>query len=205
MLLGFADANCKRVLLDIRHARYDPSALFLPNRFLELWVFQNFTIAEAASQHGLNFYLLGATEEVNRQCEEKLRITYPRLNVVGRRNGYFNKDEEEGICAAINEAQADIVWVGLGKPKEQLFCVKNRNRLKVAWLVTCGGCYNFITGHYSRAPRWMQNIHLEWLHRMLTNPRELFWRYLTTNPHALYLIATRTNDTSTSPTREAPN
>jgi exopolysaccharide biosynthesis WecB/TagA/CpsF family protein len=55
-------------------------------------------------------------------------------------------------------------------------------------IITCGGCYNYITGEYKRAPKWMQDYGFEWLHRMLTQPKKLFWRYLTTNPHAIYCI-----------------
>jgi len=66
--------------------------------------------------------------------------------------------------------------------------VRNRHRIKAGWIVTCGGLFNYITGDYPRAPMWMQKSGLEWLHRMATRPKELAWRYITTNPHALWLI-----------------
>jgi exopolysaccharide biosynthesis WecB/TagA/CpsF family protein len=148
--------------------------------------------AAAACQAGLRFFLLGATEEVNAMCADVLRKRYPALQIAGRRHGYFSAAEEAAVVAEINASRADVVWVGLGKPREQEFCVRNRDRISGGWLITCGGCFNFITGQYSRAPVWMQKAGLEWLHRMVTNPRQLFWRYLKTNPHALFLIATRT-------------
>lgn len=58
--------------------------------------------------------------------------------------------------------------------------------------LTSGGCFNYVTGHYSRAPLWMQRMNLEWVYRMITNPRQLFMRYLLTTPHALYLALART-------------
>jgi N-acetylglucosaminyldiphosphoundecaprenol N-acetyl-beta-D-mannosaminyltransferase len=149
--------------------------------------------AKAASQAGLRIFLFGGTEEVNRECADIVQDQYPSLKIAGRRHGYFSDADEATICDAINASGADVVWVGLGKPKEQAFCVRNRHLIKAGWLITCGGCFNFIAGRYSRAPNWMQNAGLEWLHRMVTNPRQLFWRYLTTNPHALFLIATRTS------------
>lgn len=148
--------------------------------------------AVAAGRNGLRFYLLGATEEVNARCESKMKALHPELQIVGRRNGYFAQSDEPAICDAINASGADVVWVGLGKPNEQAFCIRNKSRLKAGWIVTCGGCFNYVVGNYPRAPQWMQNTGLEWLHRLVTNPRKLFWRYLTTNPVAIYLLLTRT-------------
>jgi exopolysaccharide biosynthesis WecB/TagA/CpsF family protein len=148
--------------------------------------------AKASVQHGLRFYLLGGTEAINAECANRLREMYPGLQISGRHHGYFSFEEEPNICSDINASRADVVWIGLGKPTEQFFCLRNRDRLRAGWLVTCGGCFNYITGAYSRAPLWMQSWGLEWLHRMLTGPRQLIWRYLTTNPHALYLMLTKT-------------
>lgn len=144
--------------------------------------------AEAAEREGLSFYLLGGTEEVNRQCAEALGRLYPGLRIAGRRNGYF--DDDEAVLADIDLADPDILWVGLGKPKEQLFAARHRARLNARWIVTCGGCFNYITGHYRRAPRWMQKLNLEWLYRAFTD-RALFRRYATTSPHAIWLAMTR--------------
>lgn len=148
--------------------------------------------AVAAREHGLRFFLLGAGEEVNARCAETMQRLYPGLQIVGRRHGYFSRADEAEICAEINRSGADVVWVGLGLPLEQAFCARNRNRLDAGWLVTAGGCFNYVTGHYRRAPAWMQATGLEWLHRLWREPRRLFRRYAFTNPHALYLILTQT-------------
>ena len=148
--------------------------------------------AKAAIENDLTMYFLGGTEDVNKRCVDIIKRTYPGLNIIGRRNGYFSSDQEEEVCHEISALKPDIVWVGLGKPKEQDFCVRYKDKINAGWLLTCGGCYNYITGDYPRAPQWMQDYGLEWLHRMCTKPRQLFWRYLTTNPHALFLIATKT-------------
>jgi N-acetylglucosaminyldiphosphoundecaprenol N-acetyl-beta-D-mannosaminyltransferase len=149
--------------------------------------------AIAAREHGLRFYLLGATEEVNAQCADVMRTLYPGLEIVGRRHGYFGREDEAAICDEINRADADIVWVGMGIPLEQGFCARNKHRLDAGWIVTAGGCFNYVTGHYRRAPEWMQVAGLEWLHRIWREPRRLFWRYAITNPHALFLLLTRTS------------
>ena len=150
-----------------------------------------------AVPHGLCFFLLGATEEANAQTARVLRETYPGLQIVGRRHGYFSRDEEDEICDEINLTMPDVIWVGLSVPLEYEFAVRNRTRLKAGWLVTCGGCYNFITGAYKRAPHWMQATGLEWLFRLVREPRRLFWRYAVTNPLAIFLLLTRTKSLQT--------
>ena len=147
-------------------------------------------LAAAGLQHGLRHYLLGGTEEVNAACAERLQEMYPGLVIAGRHHGYFHEEEEGRLIAGINAAAPDLLWIGLGKPREQLFAVRRRDKLNAAWAITCGGCFNYITGHYRRAPRWMQRSHLEWLFRAVTTPK-LLWRYATTSPHAVWLALTR--------------
>jgi exopolysaccharide biosynthesis WecB/TagA/CpsF family protein len=142
----------------------------------------------AAQASGLSIFLLGATEDVNDRCEQTLKAQYPGLKIAGRRNGYFKRDDEAAICNQINASGADILFVGLSVPFEYEFCVRNKARLDAGWVVTCGGCYNFVTGDYKRAPQWMQNYSLEWLYRLAREPKRLFWRYAVTNPLAMALI-----------------
>ncbi|WP_417248589.1 WecB/TagA/CpsF family glycosyltransferase [Celeribacter sp.] len=137
---------------------------------------------------GNSFFLLGATEPVNSACEEILRAQYPKMKIAGRRNGFFASAEDENeLISQINQSGADVVWLGMGKPLEQQMALRLKEKLNCTWIITCGGCFNYLTGHYPRAPKWMQEFNLEWLHRLATNPRQLFWRYVTTNPHALWI------------------
>ncbi|GAA6160697.1 polysaccharide biosynthesis UDP-hexose transferase UppL [Ruegeria sp. HU-ET01832] len=145
--------------------------------------------AKVAVKNDLSFYLLGGVEEINRDCTEKLKDLYPGLKIAGRRNGYFDESEEDAIIEDINASGADILWVGLGKPKEQYFAARIAPKLEnCAWIVTCGGCYHYIVGDYARAPLWMQKSGLEWLHRIATGPRYLIKRYVHTIPHALSIV-----------------
>jgi exopolysaccharide biosynthesis WecB/TagA/CpsF family protein len=149
--------------------------------------------ARMGAEHGLRFFKLGATEEANAQAVHVLRETYPGLAIVGRRHGYFGPAEEADICDEINLTQPDVIWTGLSVPLEYEFATRNRHRLHAGWLVTCGGCYNFVTGTYKRAPQWMQSAGLEWLFRLSLEPKRLFWRYAVTNPLAIFLLLTRTH------------
>nr|WP_136250267.1 WecB/TagA/CpsF family glycosyltransferase [Ningiella ruwaisensis] len=134
-------------------------------------------------------YLLGATETVIKKASNKMGEQYSNFAVSGYRDGYFDETQVTEVIKEINQSGADVLWVGLGKPKEQEFIHHYKSSLKVPVIISCGGCYNFITGDYSRAPEWMQKYGLEWLHRAATQPRKLLWRYLTTNPHSIYCAA----------------
>lgn len=136
----------------------------------------------------LRHFLLGGEEGVAEKAADLLSDKYQNMIIAGWQHGYFSADEEAIICNNINKLNIDILWVGLGKPKEQEFCIRNKHRLNASVIITCGGCYNYITGDYPRAPEWVQNLGFEWLHRMITNPRKLFIRYATTNPYAIYCV-----------------
>lgn len=198
--LAATDAKFRSILdeADMIHADGQPVVLAsrwlthtpVPERTATTDFFHDGAIA--ASAHDLSFYLLGATEDVNAACAEIMQQRHPRLRIAGRRNGYFSKSEEAAICEDINASGADIVWVGLGVPFEQEFCVRNKHRLRAGWLVTAGGCFNFVTGHYARAPEWMQRAGLEWLYRLWREPKRLWLRYAITNPVALAMMLMRT-------------
>lgn len=133
-------------------------------------------------------FFLGSTQENLQNCTDIMQKRYNNFSVCGSYHGYFCENESDKVIAAINAAGANILWVGMGKPLEQEWIVKYRNQLNVPVIISCGGCFNYVTGVYKRAPEWMQKFGLEWLHRMLSQPRALFFRYLLTNPHAVYCV-----------------
>ncbi len=148
-------------------------------------------VAARAAAAGLTFYFLGGSERVNRRAVEAMRRRYPGLMIVGRRHGYFSRVEEPIICREIAELSPDILWISLGCPLEQEFVSRNLHRLGgVGIIKTAGGLLDFLSGEKARAPGWMQRMGLEWLFRALLEPRRLGWRYMTTNPHALYVMLT---------------
>jgi N-acetylglucosaminyldiphosphoundecaprenol N-acetyl-beta-D-mannosaminyltransferase len=147
-------------------------------------------VARLAADSGATFYLLGASEEVSREAAQRALAANPRLKIIGRRNGYFSREEEPAIVAEIARLAPDILWVALGAPLEQQFCVRNLSALRGVGIVkTSGGLFDFLALIKPRAPRWMQRLGFEWLFRMMIEPRRLFLRYLITNPHALFVLA----------------
>ena len=164
----------------------------LPERVATSDLFHD--VAARAQAKGASFYLLGGTADVVEQAVQRARQRYPRLKIAGFRSGYFRRDEEESVIAEINAARPDILWIGMGIPAEQEFALRQRARLTGVGLIkTSGGLFDFVSGKNPRAPAWMQAAGLEWLYRTMREPRRLLLRYLTTNPHALYLLLTRTS------------
>jgi N-acetylglucosaminyldiphosphoundecaprenol N-acetyl-beta-D-mannosaminyltransferase len=164
----------------------------LPERVATTDLFHDTAIV--AQQRGASIYLLGATKAVVDQAVRRTRELYPNLKIAGYNSGYLRRDgDEERIIADINQAKPDILWLGLGTPAEQSFAARNRDKLQGVGLIkTSGGLFDFVSGRNSRAPAWLQRIGLEWAYRIYLEPRRLAGRYLMTNPHAIFLLLTRT-------------
>lgn len=163
----------------------------LPERVATTDLFHD--TARLAQQRRVRFFLLGATDFTVELVTQRVRALYPELELVGHRGGYLRHEEEARVIEDINNARPDILWLGLGVPREQEFAFRHRDRLcGVGLIKTCGGLFDFLSGKNSRAPDWMQVAGLEWAYRTYLEPRRLAGRYLMTNPHAALLLLTRT-------------
>jgi N-acetylglucosaminyldiphosphoundecaprenol N-acetyl-beta-D-mannosaminyltransferase len=159
----------------------------LPERVATTDLFH--VVARKAEAADLSFYMFGAEEDQNAAAVANVREAYPNLRIVGRCHGYLKGDELRAKVDEINELAPDYLWVALGVPYEQAFVAEYTSRMpNVGVIKTSGGLFNFLSGSKPRAPQWMQDIGLEWAWRIWLEPRRLFWRYLTTNPRALYLL-----------------
>ncbi|MGF6312770.1 N-acetylglucosaminyldiphosphoundecaprenol N-acetyl-beta-D-mannosaminyltransferase [Bradyrhizobium sp. i1.8.4] len=168
----------------------------LPERVATTDLFHD--VARKAEELGLTFYLFGANEAENKAAIANVRRAYPALKIVGHSHGYLRGDALRAKVDEINALAPDFLWVALGVPYEQAFVDEYMPRLgNVGVIKTSGGLFNFLSGSRPRAPRWMQIVGLEWAWRLWLEPRRLFWRYLTTNPHALYLLFNPTRSSST--------
>ena len=167
-------------------------AVALPERVATTDLFHD--VATAAEAADATFYLLGGAPRVIEAAVRNIRMAHPRLTLAGFRHGYFGPSDEAEVIAEINRARPDILWVGRGVPVEQEFAIRRRDSLTGVGLIkTSGGLFDFLAGKNRRAPAWMQAAGLEWLHRLAQEPRRLALRYLTTNPHALYLLLAGTS------------
>jgi N-acetylglucosaminyldiphosphoundecaprenol N-acetyl-beta-D-mannosaminyltransferase len=163
------------------------SPLPLPERVATTDLFH--VVARKAEATGLTFYMFGADGIENAAAVASVRSMYPRLQILGNCHGYLRGEALRAKVDEINELAPDYLWVALGVPYEQAFVAEYAPRLtRIGVIKTSGGLFNFLSGSRARAPRWMQDAGLEWVWRIWLEPRRLFWRYLTTNPRALYLL-----------------
>lgn len=168
----------------------------LPERVATTDLFH--VVARKAQAAGLTFYMFGADEAENAAAVANVRKLYPDLKIVGHHHGYLRGDAMRAKVDEINALAPDYLWVALGVPYEQAFVEEFTSRLSnVGVIKTSGGLFNFLSGSRSRAPKWMQNAGLEWAWRIWLEPRRLFWRYLTTNPRALYLLFNKSRPQTT--------
>jgi len=208
------DAQTRDLFLqtDLIHADGMPlvfvSRLFhkkpLPERVATTDLFHD--VAEVAQRKGVRVFLLGATPAVVKAAAARARALYPDLEIVGCESGYLRRQgDDERIIAAVNAARPDILWLGMGAPMEQMFAARCRDRLRGVGLIkTSGGLFDFVSGKNERAPSWLQRAGLEWAYRIYLEPRRLLGRYLLTNPHALFLLLTRT-EPADAPIFDQPN
>ena len=140
-------------------------------------------VADAGRAHGLRHYLYGASPEVVERFAEQLRTRFPGIQIVGVESPPFRPlepEEEDAFVARVRASAANVVWVGLGTPKQDRFVAAFRDRLGIP-LIAVGAAFDFLAGEKPMAPRWMQDRGLEWLYRLLREPRRLWKRYLVGN------------------------
>jgi len=138
---------------------------------------------EMAAARGDSIYLYGGTQRTLALLQDRLRAAFPGLVIAGAVSPPFRPltaEEDAAAVQAINASGASTVWVGLGCPKQELWMAAHRGRVQ-AVMVGVGAAFDYHAGTVVRAPVWMQQAGLEWLHRLASEPRRLWRRYLVTN------------------------
>lgn len=129
-------------------------------------------LLDLASRKGYSVFFLGTRPEVVARAAGRAGQLFPGLRVSGFHHGYFPPDEEERVVAGVRESRPDLLFVGLGFPREQKFLWRYRSSLGVRVAMSVGGSLDVLAGVKSRAPQWMRRAHLEWMYRLLHEP----WR-----------------------------
>ncbi|MDD9148039.1 WecB/TagA/CpsF family glycosyltransferase [Sporolactobacillus sp. CQH2019] len=122
---------------------------------------------------GWSVYLLGSTETIAGEAAQHLREKYRRLKVAGSHHGYFRGEQE--IVRAINKSGADVLIVGMGMPLQEKFIDRHDRELAPRIRIAAGGYIDFVSGEKPRAPKVMRKLNLEWLFRMILEPKRM-WR-----------------------------
>jgi N-acetylglucosaminyldiphosphoundecaprenol N-acetyl-beta-D-mannosaminyltransferase len=141
---------------------------------------------ERGALTGARMFLYGGRDQdALVQLALNLRTKYPGVNIVG---GYvppfrqLTSEEEDFVLGEIDRSQADVVWVGIGVPKQEKWMAAMRGRLQAPILIGVGAAFDFHAGLIPQAPHWMQSVGLEWAYRLAQEPRRLWRRYLHYNP-----------------------
>ena len=159
----------------------------LPNRVYGPELMRRY--CERAPESGHRVWLYGGRDQgALVQLALNLRKKHPGIRIVGGYSPPFRpltEEEESAIADQVNEAKPDVLWVGIGVPKQEKWMVRMRDRLEVPVMCAVGAAFDFHAGRVSQAPHWMQERGLEWTYRIAQEPRRLLPRYLYTNPRFL--------------------
>jgi N-acetylglucosaminyldiphosphoundecaprenol N-acetyl-beta-D-mannosaminyltransferase len=139
---------------------------------------------------GLSHYFFGGGEGIAKDLVEAMRGRFPGVNIVGWETPPFrplSEQENSSILERIQQSGADVVWVGLGTPKQE-YWMHRMAALSSATFIGVGAAFDFHTGKVSRAPKWMQAAMLEWLYRFAAEPRRLWRRYLVLAPKFAFQV-----------------
>lgn len=143
-------------------------------------------------ERGYRNFLYGGNTGVAELLSETLQKKFPGLQMVGTDTPPFRRltaEEEKEIWFQVRQARPDILWVGLGTPKQEKFMAEYVDRLQVPLLVGVGAAFDYHTGRIRESPRWIKRAGMQWLHRLMQDPRRLWRRYLSNNPAFLWNIA----------------
>jgi N-acetylglucosaminyldiphosphoundecaprenol N-acetyl-beta-D-mannosaminyltransferase len=130
-------------------------------------------LLDLADARGWRLFLLGSRPETLSRVVAIVKERYPGLVVAGSRDGYFTSADEPGLVADIAAAEADMMFVGMGSPKQERFLADNLSAMNVPFAMGVGGSYNVLSGEFKRAPARVQRLGLEWLYRFVLDPKRL--------------------------------
>ena len=146
---------------------------------------------KASQAEGYSHFFYGSAQKTLSLMVENLKARFPYLKVAGSFAPPFRvltQEEDEKIIEMINKASPDIVWVGLGCPKQQLWMHEHKDKLNVPVMAGVGAAFDFFAKTKPQAPRWMRDNGFEWLFRLITEPRRLWKRYLIHGSSFVYYV-----------------
>lgn len=146
-------------------------------------------LLKLSAARGYGVYVLGAKPDILQLAVNRMREQYPGLRLAGYRDGYYTDEEEAEVAAEIGRARPDILMVAMSSPRKEYFLGRYRDEMAVPFVMGVGGAIDVVAGITKRAPLIMQRLGLEWLFRLLQEPRRLSGRYFRTNCRFLLLVA----------------
>jgi N-acetylglucosaminyldiphosphoundecaprenol N-acetyl-beta-D-mannosaminyltransferase len=145
-----------------------------------------YRVAELCARREFRLYLLGAAPGVAQQVARRLVAHYPGLLVCGAESGSYAREREDPIAARIHAARADVLLVAFPSVPQEKWIARNLAKTGAAVGIGVGAAFDFVAGVQRRAPTWMQRLGLEWMYRLIGEPRR--WRRMLALPHAAWLV-----------------
>lgn len=198
LIKALDDPELKNILRDSDMVVPDGMPLVLASRWLKSGLRERVTgadlvpaVAKRAAANGWRVFMLGARPEIAAMAKARLETENPGIQIVGCVSpplGHIVTMDNEAVLQQIEEARPDILLVAFGNPKQEKWIYMHRSRLKVPACIGVGGTFDFLAGAAPRAPMWVQRAGMEWLHRLVNDPRRLWRRYASDVVHFARLI-----------------
>ncbi len=150
-------------------------------------------ILKISGEFGYSHFFYGSTEETLKKMRANLLNSYPDLNIVGMYSPPFRPltdEEDKMVTEKINSLNPDFIWVGLGAPKQENWMAEHQGKLR-GFMIGVGAAFDYVAGNIKRAPEWMQRNNLEWLYRLIQDPKRLFLKYCHSNFKFIWLAMIR--------------
>jgi N-acetylglucosaminyldiphosphoundecaprenol N-acetyl-beta-D-mannosaminyltransferase len=173
--------SCDLLTVDGMGVYYAGRLLGLPFRETVAASYLMFEILSLATENNYKVFLLGSKPEVLASATANLKARYPRVTLCGSVHGYFSRAEEPKIVAEIAGSGADVLFIGMSSPLKEQFVERNFDRLNVPVQLGVGGTIDVLAGVTTLPPLWVRKAGLEWVNRLLQEPRRLWKRYLISN------------------------
>jgi N-acetylglucosaminyldiphosphoundecaprenol N-acetyl-beta-D-mannosaminyltransferase len=189
------------------HAALAHASLLLPDGMPLVWIQRQlgfpaaqrmygpdilWSVCEATAQQPVRHFFYGGRAKIARRLADRLQTAFPDLTVCGSAAAPDLPERDiipdEQVIAMLNQSKADIIWIGLGAPRQDIWMYKYRPLLNAPVLIGVGAAFDFLSGNKRQAPRLLQNIGLEWLFRLVNEPRRLWRRYLIYNMRFVSII-----------------
>ncbi len=148
-------------------------------------------VMERSTQRGWTHFLYGGAPGVVERLSSRMTAAFPDIKIVGEVSPPFRPLtplEDSDMIKKINDSGADIVWAGIGAPRQERWMAEHRERLAAPVLIGVGAAFDFLAGVKAQAPRWMMRSGLEWIFRLGCEPRRLWRRYLLNNPLFMWFV-----------------
>ena len=146
---------------------------------------------EWGQEDNLKHYFFGSSRETLNKMLDVIKTKYPKAVVSGSCSPpyrQFTEKENDEFLKVINNSDSDLIWVGLGAPKQEIWMYENYKKMKRGVMIGIGAGFDYLAGNTKHAPEWMKNSSLEWLYRLIQEPGRLWKRYLITNTMFIYFI-----------------